>query len=93
MTVSFVVSAFHGKAPEVDSTTLFSKTTLLLEARLTRIPDGDFDRTPFPLMVSPEKTMWLTELSVRDENTGVCAGPALMVRNCEYFRFEILTAP
>jgi hypothetical protein len=66
---------------------------LLLEGKLTRIPWGDFDRGPFPLMVSPEKTMWLTELTPSEDNTGVCPGPALIVRNCEYFRFERVIAP
>jgi hypothetical protein len=93
MTVSFVVSAFHGKAPAVDSTMLFSKTMLLLDARLTRIPPGDFDRTPFALMVNPENTIWLEEVTARDDNTGVCPEAALIVRNCAYFRFEMLTAP
>ena len=84
---------FHGKALDVDSTTLFSNTMLLLDARLTRIPLGDFDRTPFALIVSPEKTMWLAELTLRDDRTGACPGPALMVRNCAYLRFAMLTAP
>jgi hypothetical protein len=76
MAVSSVVSAFHGKALEVDSTMLLSKTILLLEAKLTRIPPGDFDRAPFPLIVSLANTMWLTELTVRDDNTGVRPEPA-----------------
>ena len=93
MSVSFVVSAFHGKAAAVDSTMLFSKTMLLLAAKLTRTPPGDLDRTPFALMVSPENAMWLEEFTARDENTGVCAEPALIVRNCEYFRLDIVIAP
>ena len=68
--VTLAVSAFHGKAPDVDSTVLLAKTMLLLEARFTRMPPGDFDRGPLPFTVSPEKAMRLEELTLRDERTG-----------------------
>ena len=92
-TVSFDVSGVHGNTFPIDSTILFSNTKLLLEAKVTRIPLGDFDRTPLPLMVSPENAMWLEELTERDDNTGVCPEAALIVRNFEYLLFEMLTAP
>ena len=91
--VSFDVSGVHGNAVAVDSTMLFSKTRLLLEAKATRVPLGDFDRTPLPLMVMPKKAMWLEELTKSDDNTGVCPEAALIVRNCAYFLFARLTAP
>jgi hypothetical protein len=68
--VTLAVSAFHGKAPDVDSAVLLAKTMLLLEARFTRMPPGDFDRGPFRFTVSPEKARRLEELTLRVERTG-----------------------